>query len=102
LLDPSQWPEYDGMYYVSDVSMRKIRKGRRKKKRLHSEMNDMEKCYRNDMYGSGNFDQIKNKVRYSVCHTEGHTMDRQKEGPKRNPRPHGTAGRNRRSGQPIL
>jgi hypothetical protein len=31
LLDPSQWPEYDGMYYVPDVIMQKIRKGRRKK-----------------------------------------------------------------------
>jgi hypothetical protein len=28
LLDLSQWPKYDGMYYVPDVIMQKIRKGR--------------------------------------------------------------------------
>jgi hypothetical protein len=78
--------------------MRKIRKGRRKKKRFHNEMDDMEKDYRNDMYGSGDFDQIKNKVHYFICHTEGHTMNRYKKGPKRSPRPRGATGRNRRSG----
>jgi hypothetical protein len=98
LLDPSQWSEYDGMYYVPDVIMRKIKKGRRKKKRFRNEMDDMEKGCRNDMYGSGDFDQIKNKVHYSVCHTEGNTMNRHKERPKRNPRPCGAAGRNHRSG----
>jgi hypothetical protein len=61
-------------------------------------MDDMEKGYENDMYGLGDFDQIKNKVRCSVCHTEGHTMNRHKEGPKRNPRAHGAVGRNHRSG----
>jgi hypothetical protein len=58
----------------------------------------MEKSYRNDMYGSGDFDQIKNKVCCSICHTEGHTMNRHKEEPKRNPRSCGTAVRNHRSG----
>jgi hypothetical protein len=48
----------------------------------------MEKSYDNDMYGSGDFDQIKNKICCSVCHGEGHTMSRQKEEPKRNPRNH--------------
>jgi hypothetical protein len=86
LLDPSQWSEYDRMYYVLDVIMRKIKKERRKKKWFHNEMDDMEKSYRNDMYDLGGFDQIKNKVRCSVCHTEGHTMNRHKEGPKRHPR----------------
>jgi hypothetical protein len=57
----------------------------------------MEKGYGNDMYGSGDFDQIKNKVCCSVYHTEGHTMNRHK-GPKRNPRPCGVVGRNHRSG----
>jgi hypothetical protein len=50
LLDPSQWPEYDGMYYVPDVIMHKIRKGRRKKKWFHNEMANMEKSYENDIY----------------------------------------------------
>jgi hypothetical protein len=61
-------------------------------------MEDMEKGYRNDMYGSGDLDQIKNKVHYSVWHTEGHTMNRHKEWPKRKPRPCGAAVRNCRSG----
>jgi hypothetical protein len=98
LLDPSQWPEYNGMYYVPDVIMQKIRKGRRKKKRFRNEMDDMEKGYGNNMYGSGDFDQIKKKVRCSTCHTEGHTMNRHKEGSKGNPRPCGTTVRNHRLG----
>jgi hypothetical protein len=61
-------------------------------------MDDMENGYINDMYSSGDFDQIKNKVRCSVCHSEDHNMNRHKEELKRNPRPHGTAGRNRKSG----
>jgi hypothetical protein len=56
------------------------------------------KGYRNDMYGSGDFDQIKNKVCCFICHSEGHTMNRHKKGPKKNPRTRGTAGRNRRLG----
>jgi hypothetical protein len=61
-------------------------------------MDDMEKGYGNDIYGSGDFDQIKNKVHCSICYSKGHTMNRHKDGPKRNPRACGTAGRNRRSG----
>jgi hypothetical protein len=33
-----------------------------------------------------------------VCHTEGHTMNRHKEGPKRNPMARGAVGRNHRLG----
>jgi hypothetical protein len=58
----------------------------------------MEKGYDNDMHGFGDFDQVKNKVHCSVCHSEGHTMDRHKEEPKRNRRARGTTDRNRRSG----
>jgi hypothetical protein len=64
LLDPSQWSVYDGIDYVPDVAMRKIRKGRCKKKQFHNEMDDMEKGYGNDMYGSGDFNQIK--IKYVV------------------------------------
>jgi hypothetical protein len=39
-----------------------------------------------------------NKVHCSVCHSEGHTMDRHKEGSKWNRRTCGATGRNRRSG----
>jgi hypothetical protein len=98
LLDLSQWSLYTGMDYVPDVATRKMRKGRQKKKCFHDEMNDMEKSYDNDMYGSRDFNQVKNKVHCSVCHGEGHTMDRHKEGPKRNRRACGATGRNRRSG----
>jgi hypothetical protein len=86
------------MYYILDVIMRKIRKGRRKKKWFCNKMNDIEKSYRIDMYGSGDFDQIKNKVCYYVCHTECHTMNKHKKWLKRNPRPHGAAGWNHRLG----
>jgi hypothetical protein len=65
-------------------------------------MDDMEKGYGNDMYGLGDFDQIKNKVHCSICHGEGHTMNRHKQGLKRNLRAHGTVGRNRRSGATAI
>jgi hypothetical protein len=61
-------------------------------------MDDMEKGYGNDMYGSDDFDQIKNKVHCSVCHGARHTMNRHKEGPKRNRIARGATGRNCRSG----
>jgi hypothetical protein len=78
LLDPLQWLVYGGQDYVLDVAMQKMWKGRRKKKHFRNEMDDMEKDYGNDMYGSGDFDQMKNKVHCSVCHGEGHTMNRHK------------------------
>jgi hypothetical protein len=65
---------------------------------FHNEMEDMEKGYDNDMCGSGDFDQIENKIHCSVCYGEGHTVNRHKEGPKRNRRASDITGRNRRSG----
>jgi hypothetical protein len=62
----------------------------------------MEKGYDNDMYDSGDFNQIKNKVHCFVCHGEGHTMNRHKQGSKRNPRACGTMGRNHRSGATAI
>jgi ribonuclease PH len=62
--------------------MRKMRNGRR------------EKGYDNDMYGSSDFDQMNNKVHCSV--------DRHKQGSKRNPRVCGTTGRNRRLGATTI
>jgi hypothetical protein len=93
---------YEGQDYVPDVAMRKMRKGRRKKKCFHNEMGDMEKGYGNDMYGLGDFDQMKNKVHCSVCHGEGHTMNRHKQGSKRKLRARGTTSRNRRSGATTI
>jgi hypothetical protein len=98
LLDPSQWPLYDGSDYVLSVAMQKMWKGRQKKKRFHNETDDMVKGYDNDMYDSGDFDQIKNKIHCSIYHGEGHTMNRHKEEPKRNRRERGSVGRNHRSG----
>jgi hypothetical protein len=71
---------YGGQDYVPDVAMRKMRKGKQKKNRFRNEMDDMEKGYDNDMYGSSDFDQIKNKVHRSVCHGEGHTMSKGQSG----------------------
>jgi hypothetical protein len=102
LLVPSQWPVYEGHDYVPNMVMQKMRKGRRKKKHFHNKMDDMEKGYNNNMYGSGDFDQMKNKVHCSICHAEGHTINRHKQGPKRNPRAHGATGRNRRSGATAI
>jgi hypothetical protein len=102
LLDPTQWPVYGGHDYIPDVAMRKIRKWRRKKKSFHNEMDNMEKGYGNDMYGSSNFDQMKNKVHYFVCHSEGHTINRHKSGPKQNPRACAAVGKSRRSGPAVI
>jgi hypothetical protein len=98
LLDSSQWLLYDGLDYVLDVATRKMRKGRQKKKLFRNKMDDLEKGYVNDMYNSSDFDHVKNKVYCSVYHGEGHTMDRHKDGPKRNRRARGAVSRNRRLG----
>jgi hypothetical protein len=59
LFDPSQWPVYDGMDYVPNMTMQKIWKGRQKKMHFCNEMDDMKKSYINDMYDSDDFEQIK-------------------------------------------
>jgi hypothetical protein len=79
-----------------------MRKGRQKKKCFHNEMDDMEKGYGNDMYGSDDFDQMKNKVHCSICHGEGHTMNRHKQGLKRNRRARAAVGRSHRLGPAII
>jgi hypothetical protein len=80
------------------MATRKMQKRRRKKKCFRNEMDDTDKGYDNDMYGSGDFDKIKNKVHCFVCHGEGHTMNRHKEMPKRNRRACGATGKNDRWG----
>jgi hypothetical protein len=102
LLDPLQWPVYGGQDYIPDIAMRKMQNGRWKKKRFRIEMDDMEKGYDNDMYGSGDFDQMKNKGHCFVCHDEGHTVNRHKQGLKWNPRACATAGRSRRRTPAII
>jgi hypothetical protein len=78
--------------------MQNMRKGRRKKKHFRNEIDDIEKGYDNDMYASGDFNQIKNKVHCFICHGEGRTMNRHKEGLKKNRRARGAVGMNHRSG----
>jgi hypothetical protein len=102
LFDPSQWLVYEGQDNVLDVAMQKMQKRRWKKKHFCNEIDDIEKGYDNDMYGSSDFDQIKTKVHCSVCHGESHTMNRHKQGPKRNPRARDVVGRNRRSGATAI
>jgi hypothetical protein len=38
-----QWLVYEGLNYVLDVMMRKMQKGRRKKKRIHNVMDDSDR-----------------------------------------------------------
>ena len=49
-LDPTQWPPYHGYDYVPHPDLRKVGKGRRKKKQLKGDMDAM-KGYGEDMYG---------------------------------------------------
>jgi hypothetical protein len=93
---------YEGHDYVLDVAMRKMQKGRWKKKCFCNEMDDMEMGYDNDIYGSGDFVQMKTKVHCSIYYGEGHNMNRHKQGTKRNPRVCGVKGRNRRSGATAI
>ena len=86
LLDPSLLLEYKGLHYVPDVAMRKSRKGRWKTKRFRNEMDDLEKGYGNDMYGTDDFNQKGTKVRCSLCHKEGHRIEKHKEGPSKEPK----------------
>jgi hypothetical protein len=55
ILDETHWPEYNGPNYVPDDEKRKLGVGRRKKKRLHNEM-DQTSGYDRDIYGAGEFD----------------------------------------------
>jgi hypothetical protein len=89
---------YDELDYGMDMATQNMQKGRWKKKHFPNEMDDTDKGYHNDMYGSNDFDKIKNKVHCSIYHGEGQTMDRDKDGLKRNRRMYGAMGRNCRSG----
>jgi hypothetical protein len=55
-LDPTQWPAYYGLDYVSDPDLLKTKKGRRKKKWLRGVM-DESNGYGEDMYGSCDFNE---------------------------------------------
>jgi hypothetical protein len=46
---------YQDLHYVPDVVMRKMQKGRRKKKHICNKLDDTEKGYINDMYDFDDF-----------------------------------------------
>jgi len=66
-LDPSQWPEYEGVEYVPDASLLKPKKGRRRKKRLKGDMDEAQGRASAD-YGTGDFDEDKSQNCCSKCH----------------------------------
>ena len=51
-LDLTQWLPYQGPYYLPDLDLLKVGKGRRKKKRLKGDMDAM-RGYGRDKYGWG-------------------------------------------------
>jgi hypothetical protein len=70
-LDESQWPPYYGEDYASYPDLKKVGKGRRKKKRLKGDMDNM-KGYGADMYGGGDFDKERAQNLCSICKNPGH------------------------------
>jgi hypothetical protein len=49
-LDPTQWPTYHGPDYVPNPDLKKVGRGRRKKKQLKGDMDAM-RGYGANMYG---------------------------------------------------
>jgi len=70
-LDESQWPPYYGEDYAPYPDLKKVGKGRRKKKRLKGDMDNM-KGYGADMYGGGDFDEERAQNLCSICKNPGH------------------------------
>jgi hypothetical protein len=70
-LDESQWPPYYGEDYAPYPDLKKVGKGRRKKKRLKGDMDSM-KGYGADMYGGGDFDEERAQNLCSICKNPGH------------------------------
>jgi hypothetical protein len=64
-LDPSQWPEYNGPEYVPLPSLKKIKKGRRKKKCLKGDMDVCQERLSTD-YDFSDFEADANKTEY-IC-----------------------------------
>ena len=71
-LDPTQWPKYLGLDYVSDPDLVRTKKGRRKKKRLRGVI-DESNGYGKDKYGYGDFNEVAGQVCCSKCHRTDHT-----------------------------
>jgi hypothetical protein len=62
-LDPSQWPEYDGPEYVPLPSLKKMKKGRRKKKHLKGDMDTCQGRFAAD-YDLSDFEADADKMKY--------------------------------------
>jgi len=76
-LDPSQWSPYHGCDFEPDPELRKIGKGRRRKKMMKGDMDAM-KGYDDDKYGEGDFNETHGRNRCSVCYQLGHKASRHK------------------------
>ncbi|RLN13358.1 hypothetical protein C2845_PM09G14000 [Panicum miliaceum] len=61
ILDPSDWPPYNGGEYIPDSSKMKVKAGRWKKKHLLNEMY-ASNGYGDDMYSYGDFNQDKSNI----------------------------------------
>jgi hypothetical protein len=74
-LDPTQWPPYHGPEYMPHPNLKKVGKGRRKKKRLKGDMDAM-RGYNADMYGGRDFNETRGRNLCSVCKESGHKASR--------------------------
>jgi hypothetical protein len=66
-LDPTQWPNYNDLDYISDSDLVKDKKGRRKTKRLKGDMDASQGRFSFD-YGISDFEEDKSRNRCSKCH----------------------------------
>jgi hypothetical protein len=64
-LDPTQWPPYLREDYAPHPGLKKVGKGRRKKKRLKGDMDAM-RGYDRDKYGGGLFDETRGRNLCSI------------------------------------
>jgi hypothetical protein len=66
-LDPTQWPDYNGLDYILASDLVKDKKGRRKTKRLKGDMDASQGWFSSD-YGTEDFGEDKSKNCCSKCH----------------------------------
>jgi hypothetical protein len=74
-VDPMKWPPYYGEDYVPHPELKKVGKGRRKKKRFKDDMDAM-RGYGADKYGGGLFDETRSRNLWSICKEPGHNASR--------------------------
>ena len=83
-LDQSQWPEYDGPHIIPDPELMVPTKGRRRKKRFRSDMDDLAGYTRMKQFGSSHFMEppdINNCGKYDDA---GHNVRRCTKRPRTN------------------